>query len=228
VELAAHNVRLRSEFEDQVRAVAASRRRLLDSGLRERRELAAQVDLHVEQPLRRLVGELAEVRAEGPTIAVRSHVEIAEQELELAIGEIDDLSSGLYPGALGRLGLAGALVELASHPNERVDLDLDDRPIGDQDAEATVYFICAEAIANARRHAPGAPVSVTVARRDAAVVVSVSDHGPGGADVSGGTGLRGLRDRMEAVGGSLTIESAAGAGTRLEATIPVSPEACSD
>jgi signal transduction histidine kinase len=91
--------------------------------------------------------------------------------------------------------------------------------------DATIYFLCAEALTNAVRHAPGSTVRVSLGRTATVVTVTIADDGPGGAGVRGGTGLRGLRDRVEALGGRLAIDSPVGEGTHLVATIPIIPEA---
>ncbi len=86
--------------------------------------------------------------------------------------------------------------------------------------EAAAYYLVAEALTNASRHARSTYVRVDVARDDAGVLVEVSDDGVGGADASAGSGLRGLRDRVEALGGRLEVDSPVGAGTTVRARIP--------
>jgi signal transduction histidine kinase len=93
------------------------------------------------------------------------------------------------------------------------------------EVEAVAYFLCSEALANVAKHASASRVSMSVAAGDGRVRVAVEDDGIGGADPSGGTGLRGLADRVEAVGGSLYVESPPGGGTRLAAEIPLGGEA---
>jgi signal transduction histidine kinase len=89
------------------------------------------------------------------------------------------------------------------------------------DVEAVAYFICSEALANAAKHVGAAKVSVSVTTADGRVTVAIHDDGPGGADPALGTGLRGLADRVEALGGRLEIESPVGRGTRVAAEIPL-------
>jgi signal transduction histidine kinase len=88
------------------------------------------------------------------------------------------------------------------------------------DVEAAAYFIASEGLTNAVKHSGASTVSVSAARHDGRLVVSVSDDGAGGADSAGGSGLRGLRDRVEAHGGTLRIDSHTGAGTTLTAELP--------
>ena len=91
----------------------------------------------------------------------------------------------------------------------------------DPTVEVAVYFVCSEALANVGKYAEASHVTVDVARSDEHVVLSIEDDGIGGADTSRGSGLRGLADRVEALGGQLSVRSPMGGGTRLDATIPV-------
>jgi signal transduction histidine kinase len=151
----------------------------------------------------------------------------ATQRLATARQDIADLSQGLYPRALGEVGLEEALRQLAAGSAQQVEIEMAEgtSETGDAVVDASIFFFCAEALTNAARHAPAASVRVTLSGLDGAIRVTISDDGPGGADPSGGSGLRGLRDRVEAIGGTVRIDSARGAGTRLEATFPVGPEA---
>ena len=225
VELTAHNARLRTDLAEQLAEVDASRRRLLDAGLRERRELGSRVEVDVERPLGRLAQEVAAIGSEGTDARVVEHLALAGQELAMARTEIADLASGLFPRLLAAEGLAAALRDLASRSPVPVDVDVSDGLTGGTGVDATIYFVCAEALANAARHAGASRVHATVTLLDAAIEVVIIDDGSGGADVTRGSGMRGLLDRVEAQAGTLSIESPPGMGTRLVATIPVSREA---
>jgi signal transduction histidine kinase len=87
--------------------------------------------------------------------------------------------------------------------------------------EAAVYFLCAEALANAAKHADAASVTISVSQSSGLLSLTLVDDGVGGADPGKGSGLRGLADRVEALGGRLSVRSPKGGGTRLDATIPV-------
>ena len=91
--------------------------------------------------------------------------------------------------------------------------------------EAGIYFLCAEGLANVSKHASASTVEVSVRPADTAVIVELRDDGVGGADLGRGSGLRGLADRIEALGGRLTVESPTGSGTRLIAVLPLTAEA---
>jgi signal transduction histidine kinase len=101
-------------------------------------------------------------------------------------------------------------VEIAAVPPERLPLPV----------ETAAYYLAAEGLANVAKHAQAAHVRIEVAASAGRAVIELADDGAGGADAAGGTGLRGLRDRIEALEGTLEIESSPGAGTRLRAAMP--------
>ena len=220
VELGAHNVRLRTDLDRQLTQVAASRRRLVDAGLEERRALSGRVDAEVEAPLHRLAIDLAGVPVADDAPTMRTALRRAMDQLELARTEMHDLASGLFPRILEGDGLAAALRDLGSRSSVPVEVVAADGVTAGPEVDATVYFVCAEALANAERHAKASAVRIEVASTDRLVTATISDDGAGGADVTAGTGLQGLRDRVEALGGTLSITSGPSAGTRLVAMIP--------
>ncbi len=225
VELAAHNVRLRADLDAQLLELDTSRRRLVDAGLREREALGEQVQGDVLRRLE-LLRQDVDLAANGPLPANgQVRLELAAAQIEVARSEIQDLASGLYPAALATVGLAGALDDLARRSPVKIALDVPAGSTGGPDVDATIYFVCAEALANAARHAKASLVRVAVRSSGGAIAISVADDGTGGADPVAGSGIRGLQDRVEAIGGVLTIESVPGVGTRLAATIPVNREA---
>ena len=142
-----------------------------------------------------------------------------DEELVQAAVELDELAQGIHPHALLEGGLGVALPKLVDHAAHPVTLDVN---VGRLPAglEAAVYFVCAEALTNAAKHAAAAAVTVSVRCAGDDVCVEVTDDGAGGADVRGGSGLRGLADRVDALGGVLTIDSPPSAGTRVLATLP--------
>ena len=212
VELAAHNARLRTDLADQLAGVDASRRRLLDAALRERRDLGSRVEVDVERPLGRLADEVAVIGGEGNDWRAVEHLARAGRELTIARTEIADLATGLFPRLLAAEGLAAALRELAARSPVPVDLDVTDGLTGGNAVDATIYFVSAEALANAARHAKASRLQVTVTLEDDAIEVVIVDDGSGGADLARGSGLRGLRDRVEARGGTLGLGVTAGHG----------------
>jgi signal transduction histidine kinase len=218
IELAAHNVRLRADLAGQLRELEASRRRLVDAGLREREALGTQVEGDVLERMTALQDELGSALVADPDGA--AGIARAAAGLDAARTEIQDLARGLYPASLAAAGLAEALADLARRSPMEVTLDVASDATGGSAVDATVYFVCAEALANAARHAQASLVRVTVRATGGALTAIVTDDGIGGADPSLGSGLRGLRDRVDAMGGTLEVRSVAGEGTRLEASIP--------
>ena len=146
-------------------------------------------------------------------------LEAAQTELALALEEIRELVRGLHPRILTDHGLEpaiNALAERALLPVEIVELPQKRlRPA----VEAAIYYVVAEALANAAKHAAANLVTVRVAQEECGTIVEVADDGVGGADPSGG-GLRGLADRVAALDGQFAVSSVPGAGTALRAEFP--------
>ena len=117
-------------------------------------------------------------------------------------------------------GLPGALASLAQLAPVPVEVDVRVERLPEE-LEAAVYFVCAEALANVAKHASASHTSLEVTAREGRVIVVVADDGIGGAETSRGTGLQGLADRVEALGGALRVVSPPGAGTRVAAEIPL-------
>jgi signal transduction histidine kinase len=137
-----------------------------------------------------------------------------------ALEELRELARGLHPAVLTDHGLEAALSALAARAPLPVALtvDLDRRP--PEPVEAAAYFIVAEALTNVARYASADSATVIVRRQAAGLLVEVTDDGKGGADPTAGTGLRGLTDRVEALGGRLDIQSRRGRGTTIHAWLP--------
>ena len=145
----------------------------------------------------------------------------AETELKIALEELRELAHGTHPALLTDLGLAAAIRSTAARAGQRIRLV--ELPTASVDAgpEATAYYVFLEAVTNAQKHAPHAMVSVRVHTTRHALTIEVSDDGPGGADESSGGGLNGLRERVEAAGGTFRLQSSEGKGTMLTAVLPL-------
>jgi signal transduction histidine kinase len=144
----------------------------------------------------------------------------ARTDLSEALEDLREVSSGIYPGILTERGLVPALDELAARCHLPVELDMSLPGRLPDRVETAAYFVVSEALTNVAKHAPASNVRVRVELVDERVVIQVRDDGPGGADPSRGSGLRGLRDRIEALGGRFTLESPPESGTVVEAEIP--------
>jgi signal transduction histidine kinase len=209
-----------------------SERRLLAERLGESRERAlraAEVERHrIERDLhdgaqQRLLALAMRLRLAAVKDAVPPESSVllldAEQELQRAIGELRELSRGIHPSLLTRLGLGGAVRSMAARST--VPVLLVELPFFrvDEVAETAAYFVVAEAIANAQKHAQASTIRVSIRFRAPALRLTVSDDGSGGAVERPGSGLAGLRERVESVGGKFFVTSFSG-GTTISASIP--------
>ncbi|MDP9307897.1 MAG: histidine kinase, partial [Actinomycetota bacterium] len=146
----------------------------------------------------------------------------AEGELELAIDELRELAHGIHPAVLVDLGLAEAVRSLTLHSS--IPVTLVELPSGrlDETAETIAYYVVAEAIANAQKYSRASSIEVRIAPGSDMLRIEVVDDGVGGAAERPGSGLEGLRDRAEAIGGTMKLRSRVGQGTLVAVAIPVS------
>jgi signal transduction histidine kinase len=217
--MAVSNARLQAEVHARVVELAASRRRIVEAADAQKRRLERELRAGAEHRLRRVATLLEETRADIDGPAATSLEEV-EEELRGARAELRDFAQGIHPSALTEGGLAAAIPALTIRAGTPAQLAVSVGRL-DPTVEAAVYFFCSEALANVGKYAEASQVTIDVACLDERVVVSIEDDGIGGADASRGSGLRGLGDRIEALGGELSILSPAGRGTRLNATIPL-------
>jgi len=215
--LAAANAGLQTEVQTQVDELAESRRRLVHAGDEERRRLERRLHETVESRLAGLAGTLEHVQP-GETDA--EPLRRVQEQLDLALHELRDLAAGLHPGGVERGGLPVALAALAERSPMPVDLHVADVRV-DEEVERATWFVCSEALANVVKHANATSATISVQERSGRLLVDVGDNGIGGADLGAGSGLAGLADRVEALGGRLALDSPAGRGTRLSAELPL-------
>jgi signal transduction histidine kinase len=211
-----------SEREAFARTLATSRARLVQSGALERRRIEQNLHDGAQQRLTALVVRLglAAQRARDAPESAPGLIEAAQLELSGAIDELRELAHGIHPSVLSERGLADALtavarrstipIQLVELPTERVDAT----------AEVTGYFVVSEAITNASKHARATAIDVRATASRGMLRVEVVDDGVGGASETAGAGLRGLRDRVEAIGGTFAVQSPGGGGTRIVAELP--------
>ncbi len=215
--LAAANARLQAEVRAQLAELRASRRRLLNAADEERRRLERRQRETVERRL----AELARTLEHAPAgSASRARLGRAEEQLARTLGELSELAAGLHPRGLDERGLADALASLAARSPIPVELSVAGRPLPEGIATAA-YFVCSEALANVIKYAGASGVSISLSAGEGRVRVVVADDGAGGADMANGSGLRGLADRLAALGGSLEVDSPPGRGTRVIAELPL-------
>jgi signal transduction histidine kinase len=202
--------------------LAASRARLVAAADEARRRI--ERDLH-DGAQQRLVAAaleltLLEHQLDRDPDGARSVLARAREQLDGGLGELRDLARGIHPTVLTDRGLEAALNALVQRAAVPVDLRAMISERLDTAIEAAAYFLVSEALTNVAKHAQADTVSVDVASTDDTLVVTIADNGVGGADLGRGSGLRGLVDRVQAVGGRLEVSSASGEGTRLCARLP--------
>lgn len=223
-QLAAANARLQAEVRAQLAALRESRRRILDAGDAERQRLELRLREGAEERLEGLAKQLRRARLSARSDAARERIERTEAQLARTLEELRRLAHGLHPRVLTEAGLAGALASLSAQAPVHVEVVAPAHNMP-AEVEAVAYFLCSEALANITKHASASRVSISVTTGDGRVRIEVEDDGLGGADPASGTGLRGLADRVEALGGTFHLESPPGTGTRLAAEIPLGGEA---
>lgn len=220
--LAVENDRLHAEVRSQLREVQASRARIVEAADGARRRV--ERDLH-DGAQQRLVTVALALRLAHTQLGTATSAELAAlldeagAELAGALAELRELARGIYPVLLTDAGLGPALVSLAERcPVPAVVAEVPARRWAEA-VEQTCYFLVSEALANAVKHARATRVAVEVRETGGGLRVEVADDGAGGAD-PGGSGLRGLADRVATLGGELTVRSPRGGGTRVVGTVP--------
>jgi signal transduction histidine kinase len=220
--LAGSNARLQAEVRAQIAELEASRRRLLLAVDDERRRLEQRLQETAERRLTRLLPELERARHLAEADPVRAaRLQRVSEQLEHSLADVSRLAAGLHPRELATGGLARAVQALAARSPVPVELELELPEHLPAEVERAAYFVCSEGLANVAKYADASRARVTIAPATARLRVEVADDGRGGADPGGGTGLRGLADRVEALGGALTVDSRPRAGTRLLAELPL-------
>jgi signal transduction histidine kinase len=220
--LTLENERLQAELRARLEELRASRARIVEAADAERRRIERNLHDGTQQRLVSVAMALglAEAKVVSDPDAARPILREAREALSAALAELRELSHGIHPGVLTERGLDAALADLAYRAAIPVELavSLDERL--PQQVEAAAYFVVSEALANVSKYSAASAVTVHVARSNGRAIVEVADDGVGGADAARGSGLRGLADRVEALGGRLALASPAGKGTIVRAEIP--------
>jgi PAS domain S-box-containing protein len=205
--------------------LSASRARIVQAADEERRRLERNLHDGAQQ---RLVGlslliRLAQAQLRSSPKAASELLDRMAEDLAAALEELRELARGLHPGILSDRGLRSALEALADRaplPVELVEAPDERLP---QPVETAAYYIAAEALTNVAKHAAASCATIAVRRSDESVVLEITDDGRGGADPDTGSGMVGLRDRAEALGGLLLVDSPPGTGTTVRAVLPFGP-----
>ena len=209
---------LRAAVALQLQEVRASRSRIALAQLQERRRIERDLHDGAQQRLLALAAQLQAALLNGDPARQQAALQTGVDQSREAVLELRSLANGLHPAILTDGGLGAALDDLATRLPVRVHLDEPNRrwPL---EIEATAWFVACEAVANAVKHAQAATVGIDVSTDARGLVLRVKDDGRGGADPLG-SGLRGLTDRVEAVGGRLSVTDAEDCGTLVEAVLP--------
>jgi signal transduction histidine kinase len=222
IRLAVDNDRLSDDLRMQLDEVRASRARIVEAADAERRRVERDLHDGAQQRLVALAVSLRTIRVRlGPEAnpAVVAELDAAGGEVKAAIEELRELARGLDPAILREAGLGPALQSLADRSPVPVRTDLRVEGRLPARVETTAWFVSAEALANIAKHAQATAATLAACVEDGWLRLSVGDDGIGGAD-PGGSGLRGLVDRVAATDGTLTVQSAPGGGTLLEVAMP--------
>ena len=219
--IALENGRLEAELRARLQDLHGSRTRVVEAQQNERRRLERDLHDGAQQRLVALALELGVLAEQANTDpATQTRLKRARGEVAQSLDELRDVARGLHPAVVSGHGLAIALESLVAVTPLEVQLKTDGLPRLPEHLEVAAYYVVAESLTNAAKHAQASQVTVDVTVVDNTLIVEIVDDGVGGADSERGTGLRGLADRVEALNGRLRIWSAAGQGTRVRAEIP--------
>ncbi|OZM81480.1 sensor histidine kinase [Pseudonocardia sp. MH-G8] len=222
VAIAVDRERLTAELLANQEALHRSRQRIVEAGDRERRRIERNLHDGAQQRMMTVAMglRLTEAHLSGADPAAGRLLAAAASDLEGAMRELRELARGLHPSLLADTGLAGSLESLAERSAVPVHLSVRLAADLPQAAQIGAYYVVAEALTNAARHSGATRLEVRAATRGRLLHVEVVDDGVGGAAPAPGSGLEGLADRVDALGGRLRITSPAGAGTALVAELP--------
>jgi signal transduction histidine kinase len=219
--IALENERLQADLRARLEELQGSRLRVIEAADAERRRLERNLHDGAQQRLASLALELAMLNEElDPDSAAQRLLEQAQNGLVESLDELRELARGIHPAVLTDHGLGIALEALAERTPFPVKLEVDADARLPERIEVAGYYLITECLTNVAKYAHASEASVSLTRANGAVVIEVADDGVGGARKEDGTGLRGLSDRIEALGGTLSVSSPAGGGTRIRAEIP--------
>ena len=225
VATAISNAECRSEL-------AASRRRIVTASDDARRRIERDLHDGTQQRLLSLALAVRTAEADLPSDRrdLRSRLSGIATGLTQAVEEIQELSRGIHPATLSQGGLAPALKELARRSPIPVQVNLRTRARLSEAIELAAYFVASEALANAAKHADASRIDLSLATHNGSLLLTIRDDGVGGAEVHRGSGLIGLTDRADTLGGSIRVESLPGNGTQIIAELPLGlePEGMAD
>jgi signal transduction histidine kinase len=222
--LAIDNERLKADLRARLEELRVSRLRIVEAADESRRRIERDLHDGAQQQLVSLSLQLRVLKARLKEDSELARlVDQLSAQLMQALEELRELARGIHPAVLTDHGLGPAIAALASRMPIAVEDAIDVEGRLPAPVEAAAYFVVAEALTNVVKYSQAEVAEVDIHRAGDELVVTVSDDGVGGATVGRGSGLRGLQDRVAAVGGTLALHSPPGEGTRLQARIPCSP-----
>jgi signal transduction histidine kinase len=219
--IALENGRLQVELKAKLQELEGSRGRVIEAGQLERKRLERNLHDGAQQRLIALsldLGMYSAKLSEDPE--AQSRIQAAREEIAVSLEELRAVARGLHPAVLSAHGLGVALESLAADSAVPVKLNVAVEKRLDESIEVAAYYVVTESLANIGKHAKAKRATIDVTREGDELVVEVIDDGVGGADSERGTGLRGLADRVEALGGRLRVWTPSGGGTRVRAQMP--------
>ena len=207
--------------------LSASRARIVAAADETRRRLERDLHDGIQQRLVSLALKAGTIATMTPRPAdeIQGELSLLADGLGTALDELREVSHGIHPAILSEAGLGPALEALARRSAVPVELDLNLGPRLGEQVEAAGYYIASEAVTNVVKHAQASVIDMRVDGCDGALTLSISDDGIGGADPSRGSGIIGLKDRVEALGGTISVLSPPGHGTALHVQLPADPMA---
>ena len=206
--------------------LAASRRRIVTASDEARRRIERDLHDGTQQRLvsLQLAVRAAEAQVEPEQPDLQGELSRVATGLADAVEEVREISRGIHPAILSEGGLGPALRTLARRSSIPVELEVAHEARAPEPIEVAAYFVASEALANATKHAQASKVEVSLAQENGGLLLFIRDDGVGGADPARGSGLVGLNDRVEALGGSVTVSSRPGEGTQVAAELPLEPD----
>jgi signal transduction histidine kinase len=205
--------------------LSASRARIVAAADQTRRQLERDLHDGIQQRLVSLglKARMIQKMTPPPAASIRRELSLLADGLFTVLDELREIAHGIHPAVLSEAGLGPALEALARRSAVPVELDLRLGSPPGQQAGVAAYYIASEALANAAKHAQASVIDLRVHGDDNALVLLIRDDGIGGADPSRGSGIIGLKDRVEALGGTISVLSPPGRGTTLHVRLPAGP-----
>ena len=216
---ALENAQLEAALRAQLQEVRESRLRIIEAGIAERRRLERDLHDGTQQRLLALKIMLAAAESDTTDPTAQALISRVRSELGQVLDELRDLAHGIHPAALSHVGLDQAIKSMAERYTIPIDVSLPSGQFGDA-ADLTAYYLIAECITNAIKHAGARRITVHGEKASGSLRITVADDGQGGACVTAGTGIRGIIDRVRGIGGDLELDSPVGHGTQIRAQIP--------